>query len=49
VRISPNIQYVVSPDNFAKPRTVKRSGDILAFGLRVSIDGAALLGMPAQR
>ncbi len=49
VRISPNIQYVVSPDNFAKPRAIKRSGDILAFGLRVSIDGAALLGMPAQR
>ncbi|MGR6327483.1 carbohydrate porin [Sphingomonas sp. XXL09] len=49
VRISPNVQYVVSPDNFAKPRAIKRSGDILAFGLRVSIDGAALLGLPAQR
>lgn len=49
VRISPNIQYVVSPDNFAKRRAVKRSGNILAYGLRVSIDGAALLRMPAPR
>ena len=49
VRISPNIQCVVSPDNFATPRAVQRSSNILAFGPRVSIDGAALLGMPAQR
>ncbi|WP_433911337.1 carbohydrate porin [Sphingomonas yabuuchiae] len=49
VRISPNIQYVVSPDNCAEPRAVQRSGNILAFGLRVSIDGAALLRMPAPR
>ncbi|HIV76078.1 MAG TPA: hypothetical protein H9899_00975 [Candidatus Sphingomonas excrementigallinarum] len=49
MRISPSIQYVVSPDNFATPRAVQRSGNILAFGLRVSVDEAALLGMPAQR
>jgi porin len=49
VRISPNIQYVVSPDNFGQPRAVKRSKNILAFGLRVSLDGAAILGLPAMR
>jgi porin len=49
VRISPNVQYIVSPDNFTQPRAVRRSGDILAFGLRLSVDGAALLGLPAQR
>jgi porin len=49
VRISPNIQYIVSPDNFGQPRAVKRSGNILAFGLRIAVDGAAILGLPAMR
>ena len=49
VRISPNVQYIVSPDNFLLPRAAKRSSNILAFGLRASFDAAALLGMPAQR
>ncbi|EQB30748.1 carbohydrate porin [Sphingobium ummariense] len=49
VRISPNIQYVVNPDNFLQPRARKQSGDILAFGLRISVDIAGLLGMPAMK
>ncbi len=49
IRISPNIQYVVSPDNFLMPKARKRSSDIVVFGLRASFDVAALLGMPAQR
>lgn len=48
VRISPNIQYVVSPDNFGQSRAVRRSGNILAFGLRLSVDAAAILGLPAM-
>ena len=49
VRISPNIQYVVNPDNFLQPRARKQSGDVLAFGLRISVDIAGLLGMPAMK
>jgi len=49
VRISPNIQYVVNPDNFLQPRARKQSNDILAFGLRLSVDIAGLLGLPAMK
>ena len=49
IRVSPSIQYVVSPDNFLMPKALKRSGDIIVFGLRASFDISALLGMPAQR
>jgi porin len=49
VRISPNIQYVVNPDNFLQPRASKQSGDILAFGMRISLDIAGFLGMPAMK
>jgi Carbohydrate-selective porin len=49
VRISPNIQYVVNPDNFLRPAARKQSGDILAFGLRLSVDIAGLLGLPGEK
>ncbi|WP_353745397.1 carbohydrate porin [Sphingobium sp.] len=45
VRISLNIQYVVNPSNFPQPRARKQSGNILAFGLRISVNIAGLMGM----
>jgi len=49
VRLSPNIQYVKNPDNLPRPQAIRQSKDILAFGLRLSVDFATLLGMPAMR
>lgn len=49
VRINLNVQYIVSPDNFLIPRAAKRSGNLLAFGLRASFDAAALFGIPTPR
>jgi porin len=46
VRINPNVQYVVNPDNLPRPAAVRRSRDILAFGLRLTVDIAGILGMP---
>ncbi|WP_162792210.1 carbohydrate porin [Novosphingobium sp. P6W] len=49
VRINPNIQYVVNPDNLPRPTAVHQSKNILAFGLRVSVDFATILGLPASK
>jgi porin len=49
VRLSPNLQYVLNPDNLPRPRAIRRSGDILAFGMRLSVDMATILGMPVLR
>ena len=49
IRFSPNIQYVMNPDNLPRPRAVRQSKDILAFGMRLSVDFAAVLGMPVMR
>ncbi|WP_375195197.1 carbohydrate porin [Sphingobium sp.] len=49
VRISPNLQYVINPDNFLLPRARRQSKDIMTFGLRISVDIAGLLGMPAMK
>lgn len=47
IRVNPNIQYVMNPDNLPRPAAVHRSRDILAFGLRLTVDIAGILGMPA--
>jgi len=49
IRFSPNIQYVMNPDNLPRPRAPRQSRDILAFGMRLSVDFAAILGMPVMR
>ncbi|RJG53481.1 hypothetical protein D0Z70_15805 [Sphingobium terrigena] len=49
VRLNPNIQYVVNPDNLPRPKAFRQSNDILVFGAWLSVDFAALLGMPAQK
>ena len=49
IRFSPNIQYVMNPDNLPRPRALRQSKDILAFGMRLSVDFAAILGLPAMR
>ncbi len=46
IRINPNIQYVVNPDNILDPSTKHQSGNVLAFGVRLTINPGALLGMP---
>lgn len=47
IRLNPNIQYVITPDNIAMPNAVHQSRNILAFGLRLTIDAATLAGLPA--
>jgi len=46
IRLNPNIQYVVTPDNIAMPTAMHQSRNILAFGLRLTIDAATLAGLP---
>ncbi len=49
IRINPNVQYVMNPDNLPRPAAVRRSRDILAFGLRLTVDIAGILGFPAVK
>ncbi len=49
MRINPNVQYVKNPDNLPRPAAVHRSGDIVAFGLRLTVDIAGILGLPAAK
>ncbi|MBB3172617.1 porin [Endobacter medicaginis] len=46
VTISPNIQYVLQPDNVLKPSQRSASHNILAFGFRASIELGAVAGLP---
>lgn len=47
IRLNPNIQYVVNPDNILEPGAKHQSHNVLAFGVRLTIDPGVLLGMPA--
>jgi porin len=49
MRLSPNVQYLVHPDNNLRPASRRRSGDILAFGARLSIELGDMLGLPVKR
>lgn len=49
LRVSPNVQYVINPDNLPRPNAVRKSKDILAFGIRVNIEIAGMLGFPAAK
>lgn len=49
IKVSPNIQYVLDPDNILRPGAVHQSKDILAFGVRLSVELGAVLGFPVWR
>lgn len=46
IHLMPNIQYVLSPDNILKPASAHSSKNILAFGVRMTVELGAVLGMP---
>ncbi len=47
--LSPNIQYIVHPDNNLRAASLHRSQNIFAFGLRLSIELGDVLGLPTAR
>lgn len=49
IKVNPNVQYVVNPDNILKPNAVRQSRNILAFGMRISIEAGVVLGLPVWR
>lgn len=49
VRLNPNVQLVLHPDNNLRPASPKRSGNIVAFGMRLSVELGDLLGFPSRR
>jgi porin len=42
-QISPNLQYVVKPDQLNEPRLARNTGNALVLGLHVSVDLMSLL------
>lgn len=46
IHLMPNIQYVLSPDNILQPASAHSSKNILVFGLRMTVELGAVLGMP---
>ena len=42
MRVLPNVQYIVNPDQLSAPFQRKASGDALVFGFRLSVDALAL-------
>ncbi|MEP9400483.1 carbohydrate porin [Sphingomonas sp. VNH70] len=44
VRISPNIQYILHPDQTGAPFRTKDIGDALVFGFKFTVDAPTLLG-----
>lgn len=46
VRVLPNIQYIVNPDQISAPFQRRPSGNAMVFGLRLSIDALALHRIP---
>jgi porin len=46
VRLSPNVQYVVNPDNSAIPKISYVPKNALIFGLKLTVNVAAVLGLP---
>jgi porin len=49
VRLNPNLQYVIHPDNNLRPASARHSGNIVAFGLRLTVEAGDLLGFPLRR
>jgi porin len=43
VRLTPDIQYIVNPDNSALPHTKEKPHNVLVLGLKLNID---LGGLP---
>jgi porin len=46
IRLNPNIQYILHPDNNLRPASQRRSGNIVAFGARLSVQLGEVLGFP---
>jgi porin len=44
IRISPNIQYILHPDQTGAPFRTKNIGNALVFGFKFTVDAPALLG-----
>jgi len=49
IKVNPNIQCAINPDNILKPNAVHQSHNILALGMRLSIEVGAALGLPVWR
>lgn len=45
MRISPNIQYIVNPDQTGAPFRPRDIGNALVFGLKFTVDAPTLMGM----
>ena len=46
LRLLPNIQYVVNPDNLAHPKQAHATPNALIFGLQLSVNLVQLAGLP---
>jgi porin len=38
VRVSPNIHYIVNPDQLSDPFRTERVGNVLAIGLKLTVE-----------
>jgi porin len=47
VRVTPNVQYVVNPDNSALPKITFVPKNIVTFGLKLTVNLATLAGLPS--
>ena len=46
LRVMPNIQYVVNPDNLATPKQAKATHNALIFGVQLTVNLVRLAGLP---
>lgn len=46
VHLMPSFQYVISPDNMLTPKAKTSSKNIAVFGLRLTVEVGAVLGLP---
>ena len=46
LRVMPNIQYVLHPDNMATPKQAKATPNALIFGVQLTVNLVRLAGLP---
>jgi porin len=46
--LSPVVQYLVNPDDVNKSNALMAPGNALVLGLKLTVNGNALLGLPQQ-
>jgi porin len=46
IRLAPNIQYFIHPDNVALPRTASVPKNLLVVGVKLTVNFSGLLGLP---